>query len=217
MFHGLAWRNGRSSPSPIEDIYYRDSISPHPLWIVRNGLIVPEITMPARNLVVSEKLKQILANAGAVFLRVLYLRLFSYTFAAGDFSYESDPMWLKALEVSHKDVDWFYFAQPDDRDLHESIGDHYEVLLASPDERANSTTSRAFPLSLAFARAEVSPQILTQFPLISAPPGFVASEAVFESIRQYLDPDYFALQTVEIGFDSSERAPPTIRIIWTSE
>ncbi len=214
MFHGLAWRIGRR-PAVLDPLFI-ESDRTRPLTLVRNGSIVPQVTKPANNLVVSEAIRDKLAGIpGVEFLPVVFFRLFHYPFKAGDFSYESDPFWKHACEHAGADTDWFYFAQVDDSDLHDAIGNHYELLLHSPNALAEEDRESK-ELCLATAHALISPRLLRKYGMLAAPPSVLVNDEVLSVLQPFLDEDYFGRQTFEVEFPANVATPISIRVLSSS-
>ena len=102
MFHGLASRNGCEHPH--HEYYDITSKLLFPLDIERNGVRIPDVTRPAENLVVSQRvMRQLEELPGIAFYQVRFLKLFHYPWKVGDFSHHNRPG--EQLDMT----DWEFF------------------------------------------------------------------------------------------------------------
>lgn len=197
MFHGKGQRNGK--PYPYQPRYRPGDEIREPLKVVRNGLIVPEVFSPAGDLVVSERLQHTLKQLPNIaFCPVVFEKLFSYSYSAGDFSFwETIPGYYDDGEGPER----FAATLPDIPEFHCAIGQFYELVLHHAYSLARSHPW-VRPQSIRVEKYDVvnyvilSPDVLRNYPIYEAEYGFILSPAAFHIMDSCFDRVYYHVAAV---------------------
>jgi len=202
MFHGKVSRKGIAYP---EDPSHSPSDLLDPLCLSRNGRLIPEVFLPATNLVVSSSVrKELELLTNITLLEVAFTKLVDYNYQAGDFSYYHRPEFRKHPEK--EDPETLIERLLDAPQLHWTVGQYYEVVVPWLDDILDCysdhkvTVFHANPFGFN-ERFELllSERLLEEYTIVRAQPGLILNVSTFEILAPHIDWDYFASVEVELG------------------
>ncbi len=186
MFHGIASRHGAEYPH--NEFYDRDSNLQFPLDIERNGIAIPDVSKPAENLVVAEKVvRRLRVLPGLAFFKARYIKLFHYSWKIGDFRHWKLDSYGGLEEPTPEQ---FIETMRDVPAYHRNLHPYYELLTISPPSLRKRYAFRESKRVVKASRP-FSQTILEENSILDSDNGYYLTEAAFEAMAPFLDPDFY--------------------------
>ncbi len=201
MFHGqpTAKRSLQRERNPR----LGDDLS-RPLYLERNGHLIPQVFEPLGSLVVSEEVKsRLIGITNITFLQVVFHKIVDFpSYSFGDFSFEKNSAYKNVIGRAR--LDRFLDRLPDVPAMHEGLGNYYELIVPRLGDLVHGYTSlRRITCRLPFAAAiqeiklSLSTKLLKDYPIIWDA-YYVFNEDAFERISPHLDRNYFGVAELKI-------------------
>jgi len=196
-FHGLAERDGREYPNDTQ--VYASTPIRSKLLISRTGRRVPSLCMPSRHFIVDERYRVALEALPHIRSEAVeFKRLVDIDYQEGDFSWQDQ--WS---QVSPRVL---LRTLPDVSAFHECIGKYYEAqtwlhreLVNGYPAAAETEITGGTPPLVRTERLRLSPDMLREYPILTAPGATLMSEEAFDILDEALKRDYFIVRKYSLN------------------
>lgn len=201
MYHGRLSREG-SRNILLHEHSYTEKLSV-PIKFSCNAYNPPDVARPCLNLIVSKPvLESVKDLPGIRFATVDPGKIIYYPYSAGDYSCFESPAYYRNPRMFLYDN--LFDHVPHRPDLIKSVFPRFEIVCASPDEII-SNYPEAVTVQLPDPRGtfeptptKISEKMVSELSILVVDWGMVFSPEAFVKIDKFLDPDYYAIEEIEI-------------------
>lgn len=198
FFHGIGGRNGTFYPSE-ENAYLTNDVRDS-LEVVRSGVVVPPVTIPASQLVCVSEVKEVLQDYPSVeFLPVKLIKVIDRWMAKGDLSYYNNE------EVQDLEDEEYMMEFPDSRDRFPSLPLLWELLIPKVMD-LESQFADLRECEFYFGEPDygdsdefnLSSSMFEVYPIVGLAGCTLFRDEIYRRIAHFFDDDFFCTCTREI-------------------